>query len=121
MKTAETTPKRVPISEFKTHCTEYLREIENGAPPIRITRHGKVIGILNPDSDDHIPPLLGAGMATGKLNPSYDPQTSSPPKTLADLMGIMPKGSLGLSASDFDEPTFSPKDWEEHPANEILP
>ncbi len=74
MKTAETNLKRVPVSEFKTHCTEYLREIENGAPPIRITRHGKVIGVLNSEKDDPIPPLLGAGLTTGKLNPSYDPQ-----------------------------------------------
>lgn len=116
MKTAETESQRVPVSEFKTHCTEYLRDIENGAPPIRITRHGKVIGVLNPDKDEFIPTLLGAGLATGKLNPSYDH-----PKTLADLMGIMPKHSLGISASDFDEPTFAPEDWEEHPANEILP
>jgi prevent-host-death family protein len=73
MKTVEPIPETVPVTDFKARCIEYLRAVENGAPPIRITRHGKVIGVLNADKDSPAPPLLGAGLATGKLNPSYDP------------------------------------------------
>jgi antitoxin (DNA-binding transcriptional repressor) of toxin-antitoxin stability system len=74
MKTAEPKLRQVPVTEFKARCTEFLRAVENGEPSIQITRHGKVIGILNPDNSTPVPPLLGAGLATGRLNPSYDPQ-----------------------------------------------
>ncbi len=73
MKAAELIPETVPITDFKARCTEYLRAVENGAPSIQITRHGKVIGILTSNKDTPAPALLGAGLTTGRLNPSYDP------------------------------------------------
>lgn len=73
MKTAEPIAKHIPVTEFKAHLTEYIRAIENGEPPIQITRHGKIIATVGRPEETAIPPLLGAGKATGKLNASYDP------------------------------------------------
>lgn len=74
MKASETKAKQIPVTEFKAHLTEYIRAIENGEPPIQITRHGKVIATVGRPFDAAIPSLLGAGKATGTLNESYDPQ-----------------------------------------------
>jgi len=40
------TVKQVPVSEFKAHCSEKLRAIEEGAFTLEITRHGKVSRLL---------------------------------------------------------------------------
>lgn len=73
MKATETAGKQVPVSEFKAHCTEYLRSVEGSDQPIQITRHGKVIAIVGKPAAETLPALLGAGKATGSLNESYDP------------------------------------------------
>lgn len=78
MKTAEPVLRKIPISEFKAHCTEYLRTIENGEPPIQITRHGKVIGKLTkPEESDEKPLTLadwiGGGRGSVVFSPDYDP------------------------------------------------
>lgn len=73
MKVSQTAVKQVPVSEFKAHCTEYLRAVEGSEQPIQITRHGKVIAIVGKPADEPLPGLLGAGKATGSLNESYDP------------------------------------------------
>lgn len=40
--------RQISISEFKTHCTELLREVERGGLVLKITRHGKVIASAEP-------------------------------------------------------------------------
>ena len=76
MKTAEPKAKQIPVTEFKAHCTEYLRAIENGEPPIQITRHGKVIALVTlpqPDEPQNVAEWIGSGRATASFSPSYDP------------------------------------------------
>jgi prevent-host-death family protein len=89
MKAAEITPKRVAISEFKAHCTEYLRAIENGEAPIEITRHGKVVAQLTKTNE----PIKKA-------------------MTMADCMGGL-KGTV-IFSSDYDPhtPAFEDDEWE---------
>ncbi len=88
--------KKITISEFKTHCTEYIRALENSDEIIEITRHGKVVAIAKkPDAPE-----------------------SSEPQTIGGSMGLL-RGSV-IFAEDYDpdEPTFSPEDWEDHPSNQ---
>lgn len=73
------------ISDFKAHCTEMLRNMEQSGVPIELTRHGKVIA--------HV--IL--------------PEESSP--TIAEWMGSG-AGTMIEGAEDlFDEPTWQPGDW----------
>lgn len=67
-------PKSISISEFKSHCTEQLRAVEEQGITLEITRHGKVIAIAKPP-ESAAPPssLLGAGKGTAFLTDSYDP------------------------------------------------
>lgn len=78
MKTVEPIPRKIPVSEFKAHCTEYLRAVENGEPPIQITRHGKVIAKLTPDvSGDKkitMAEWIGGGRGSVVFAPDYDEQ-----------------------------------------------
>jgi prevent-host-death family protein len=74
MITSEVIRKRVPVSEFKAHCTEYLKAVESGREEIEITRHGKVIAIAKaPVEPSRQTSLLGAGQETAVLTESYDP------------------------------------------------
>lgn len=77
MITAETTTRKIPISEFKAHCTELLRSVENGEPPIQITRHGKVIGRFTKEEDTKpqtVAEWIGSGCGTATFSPDYDPE-----------------------------------------------
>ncbi|MFT6241061.1 MAG: antitoxin (DNA-binding transcriptional repressor) of toxin-antitoxin stability system [Akkermansiaceae bacterium] len=66
--------KQIPVSQFKAHCSEELREIEENDITIEITRHGKVIAIAKaPEPPAEPGSLLGAGIGTAKLGPRYDP------------------------------------------------
>ncbi len=87
--------KTLSVSEFKTHCTDALREVETTGIPLQITRHGRPVAVVCKPGDDSI--------------------TQS--KSLRDWMGSL-AGSIEF-AKDYDpaEPTFSPQDWEDHPAN----
>jgi len=68
------TVKQVPVSEFKAHCSEELRAIEEGDLMVEITRHGKVIAVAHAPRPDPAPnALLGAGKSTATLGPDYDP------------------------------------------------
>jgi len=78
------TRKKVTISDFKAHCTEYIRELENTDEIIEITRHGKVIAIVTTPPTPQENTLLGAGKGTAVITDSYDPH----------------------------EPAFNPDDWE---------
>lgn len=66
--------KTVSVSDFKTHCTEYLKAVESGNQEIEITRHGKIIAVaMAPELPDESIQLLGAGLETAVLNDAYDP------------------------------------------------
>lgn len=68
----EKTRKKVTISDFKAHCTEYIRKLENTDQIIEITRHGKIIAIATAPPPQETK-LLGAGKETATLTDSYDP------------------------------------------------
>ncbi len=38
----------IPITQFKARCLEVLKNLEPGAKPIQITRHGKVVACVVP-------------------------------------------------------------------------
>lgn len=77
MKTAEKQPRQVPVTDFKAHCTEYLRAVENGEDSIQITRHGKVVAkLMKSDSTDgfqSVSEWIGGGRGTVVFSPNYDP------------------------------------------------
>ncbi|MEX2607807.1 MAG: type II toxin-antitoxin system Phd/YefM family antitoxin [Kiritimatiellia bacterium] len=77
---------KIGISEFKAHCTEYLRKVELSGEPLRVTRHGKVVAVVNPPDDE--PPTLAEWMGSGA--------------------GLCKVGSGAL----FDEPTWQPGEWD---------
>ncbi|MEX2579548.1 MAG: type II toxin-antitoxin system Phd/YefM family antitoxin [Verrucomicrobiales bacterium] len=67
-------PKTISISEFKAHCTEQLRAVQEEGITLEITRHGKVIAVARPPEPGHSPAnLLGAGKDSAHLTDSYDP------------------------------------------------
>ena len=66
--------KKVSVSDFKAHCTEYLRSVESGETEFIITKHNKVIAITKAvSSPDDSNVLLGAAKGTAILSESYDP------------------------------------------------
>jgi prevent-host-death family protein len=36
----------VSVSEFKTHCLDLIRQVEQGGDAVELTRHGKVVARL---------------------------------------------------------------------------
>lgn len=75
----------IAISDFKAHCTEHLRMVEQTGLPIEITRHGKVIAqVMPPDKES---PTMAEWIGSGA--------------------GTMIEGAEDL----FDEPTWQPGDW----------
>ena len=89
MKTTDTAPQSVPMTDFKAHCTEYFRGLEKGSPPIQVTRHGKAIALV-----------------------TLPPPDSEEPQTVADWMGSL-RGTATFS-SDYDphEPAWKDDEWE---------
>lgn len=101
MITRSSPPKTLSVSEFKSHCTDALREVETTGIPLQITRHGRPVAVVSKP---------GEGLAE-------QPKA----KSLRDWMGSL-AGSIEF-APDYDpaEPAFSPQDWEDHPANRTDP
>ena len=95
---AEKIHKKVTVSDFKAHCTEYIRELENTDQIIEITRHGKIVAIAK--------------------KPEPDKTTQKGPQSIAELMGSLRDTVIFSKDYDPDEPTFSPEEWEEHPVNQ---
>jgi prevent-host-death family protein len=97
MITRPSPPKTLSVSDFKTHCTDALREVETTGIPLQITRHGRPVAVVCKPGDISI--------------------TQPKSKTLRDWMGSL-AGSIEFAA-DYDpaEPAFSQQDWEDHPAN----
>ena len=74
---------QVSVTDFKAHCTGYLKEIANMHEDIQITRRGKVVAVVKKQ-----PPRKA-------VNPLYGSQ----------------KGSVLFIADDFDEP-LGDTDWD---------
>lgn len=77
--------KTISVSEFKAHCTEQLRAVEETGVRLKITRHGRTVAFVVPCEKQY--------------------------PTLADWMGsgahILKEGTADL----FDEPTWKEGDW----------
>jgi prevent-host-death family protein len=97
MSTTASSPQTLSVSEFKAHCTDVLRSVENTGIPLQITRHGRPVAVVCRPAD------------------TLAPQQKAKP--LRDWMGSL-AGSVQF-AKDYDpeEPAFTPEDWEDHPAN----
>jgi prevent-host-death family protein len=71
------TVKQISISEFKAHCTEEIREIEKGDLVLELTRHGKIVAVVQPAFASPLAPTLadwiGAGKGTVTYGHEYDP------------------------------------------------
>jgi prevent-host-death family protein len=97
MKTANLQIQSIPMTDFKARCTEYVRAVENGEPPISITRHGKVVAKL--------------------IGPEEPEKTT---RTLADYMGSL-RGTITYADDyDEDEPTWADDEWDMHKDEEEL-
>ena len=71
-------PKRkLSVTEFKTHCTEALREVETKGETLSITRHGKVVALVVParglEGPKSLAEWLGCGKGTVTFAADYDP------------------------------------------------
>lgn len=69
--------KQLGISEFKTHCTEELRALEKGGLIIELTRHGKMVAVVQAATAAKSLPDLASWIGSGKgsvtYGPNYDP------------------------------------------------
>ena len=69
--------KRISISEFKAHCTEEIRAVEEGGTILELTRHGRKVAVVkSPDAVAPAPDLgswLGSGKGTVAFAPDYKP------------------------------------------------
>ena len=61
---------RIPVSEFKAHCTELLRGLKE---PIEITRRGDVVAIVSPPPPaSRHNPIVGCLEGTVTYGPDWD-------------------------------------------------
>ncbi|MEX1114461.1 MAG: type II toxin-antitoxin system Phd/YefM family antitoxin [Akkermansiaceae bacterium] len=69
--------KQISVSEFKAHCTQEIRAVENGETILELTRHGKKVAVVrSPDAGDAPPDLaswIGSGKGTVTFEASYVP------------------------------------------------
>lgn len=75
------------VSNFKAHCTEELRSVEEDGTKLAITRHGKVIAMVEP-------PKL------------------SPLKTIGEMMGSAAHLVTIPEDTDLNEPSWDEEEWE---------
>jgi prevent-host-death family protein len=84
-------PKTISVSDFKARCTEVLRSVEKEGITLAVTRHGKVIAIIR------------------------KPEASSP--SLQEWIGSGAGLMSPEAVASFDEPTWTPEEWEEFPSD----
>ena len=41
----------ISVSDFKTHCLDVIRQVENAGAPVDIVRRGKIVARLVPSAD----------------------------------------------------------------------
>lgn len=78
-------PKLFSVSEFKAHCTEQLRALEEQSITLEIIRHEKVVAMVEPAKPEG--PTMEEWIGSGA--------------------GLMKEGAANL----FDEPTWEPGEW----------
>ena len=79
------TTRLISVSEFKAHCAEKLRTVATEGCALQITRHGKIIAVverphttesdLPQDGSDYLGKLSG----TAQFAQDYDPAESAWP------------------------------------------
>lgn len=73
------TTKQISVSEFRAHFAEKLRVVETEDCALEITRHGKIIAVVEkprskkPDLPKGWPDYLGKLSGTAKFSENYDP------------------------------------------------
>ena len=69
--------KQLSVSEFKAHCTEEIRAVENGDTVIELTRHGKKVAVVraadSAGSPVDLESWIGSGKGTVTYGQDYDP------------------------------------------------
>lgn len=88
--------KTISVSQFKTHCTEELRDVEERGVILQITRHGKIVATVSPPKPDS--PALAEWIGAGEH------LCKAPDEVIASL----------------DEPTWQPGDWNMESEDEPL-
>lgn len=116
------TVKQLTVEEFKAHCAEELEQVTGGDVSLQLTDHGRVVAVVDPA------PSLGSGTIADVMGkgcgveyaPDFDPDAPAchpEPPPLSQLMGSL-RGQMSIEEiKSFDEPTFAPEDWEEHPVH----
>ena len=75
--------KQISVSEFKAHCAEELRAVESEDCTLQITRHGKVVAVVEKPkpTEPHLPKdwsdYLGNLRGTTQFAKDYDPTEST--------------------------------------------
>ncbi|HIG31722.1 MAG TPA: type II toxin-antitoxin system Phd/YefM family antitoxin [Verrucomicrobiales bacterium] len=82
-------PRTISVTDFKAHCTEELRAVEEKGIRLVITRHGKTIAVV-------------------------EPPTQYPLRTLGELMGSAASLIEISKGAGLDTQTWSNEDWVMH-------
>ena len=68
---------KISVSEFKTKCTKFIRDVENLNQTIEITKRGKIVAVVtSPASPKKIDPQEFLGCLHGTV--TYAPDWDSP-------------------------------------------
>lgn len=71
------TTKQISVSNFKAHCAEELRNVENESIMIELTRHGKVVAIVQAPQTRSSPVKAGTLAGSMTFSEDYDPHESA--------------------------------------------
>ena len=67
--------KQISVSDFKTHCIQEIRAVENGEAILELTRHGKKVAVVrSPDPEESqldFASWLGSGKGTVTFEAGY--------------------------------------------------
>ena len=95
MKSIEKSPARtLSVTEFKAHCTEELRIVEETGERIAITRHGKTIAFV-------------------------EAVELAQPKTIGDIIGSLDGSVVFHEDGDLEGPAIPFDDWSMHGENPL--
>ncbi len=67
------TTKRLSVTEFKAHCTEEVRKVEETGTVVELTRHGKTVAFVCPPAAGAAAPKLADWLGSGKGTVSFSP------------------------------------------------
>ena len=70
------TTVKIPVTQFKAQCTKLLREVAAGKQSIQVTKHGRIMAVVNPPEELSEPPqknpLMGCLKGTVTYHPGWD-------------------------------------------------